>query len=437
MSFDYKNILIMGYGRSGQAVEEIVKKLPGVKYTIFDSDKKIKGGNYCYRLSKKIVSQYDLIVVSPGISVYNKIVTYAEKIGIKVIGELEFGYWFTESPIVAITGTNGKTTTTMLAGDILAKKYKSGTYGNIGTPLSLAYAEDKEYLVCEVSSFQLETTYMFKPYISVILNIAEDHIDRHKTFENYINSKLGLLKNCTEKSIVILNADDSLLMERTKHISVRKYYISMYEKVRGVYIKDGKIYSNIGKVEEVISLDEIPNLSSVVYDVLAAVLIGMLLKVGVENIVEAVKSFKVSRHRLEVIAESNGITYINDSKSTNVHSTMHALKNVANNVVLLLGGSDKDLNFAPIFEEYLGKIDCVVAFGKARNKVAKTANKYKVNYKVAKNFKDAVDIAFVQAKPGNIVLLSPACSSLDEFKSYTERGDEFVRLVKGRVNANM
>jgi len=169
VSFDYKNILIMGYGRSGQAVEEIVKKLPGVKYTIFDSDKKIKGGNYCYRLSKKIVSQYDLIVVSPGISVYNKYITYAEKIGIKVIGELEFGYWFTESPIVAITGTNGKTTTTMLAGDVLAKKYRSGTYGNIGTPLSLAYAEDKEYLVCEVSSFQLETTYMFKPYISVIL----------------------------------------------------------------------------------------------------------------------------------------------------------------------------------------------------------------------------------------------------------------------------
>ena len=171
MNFDYKNILIMGYGKSGEAVEEIVKKLQ-VDYKIYDAEKKITGGNYYSRLTKKIVRDFDLIVLSPGISIYNKFVSYAERIGIKVIGELEFGYWFTDSPILAITGTNGKTTTTRLLNNMVATTYDCNAFGNIGNPLSMGYKEKLDYMVCEVSSFQLESTYSFKPYISVILNIA-------------------------------------------------------------------------------------------------------------------------------------------------------------------------------------------------------------------------------------------------------------------------
>lgn len=437
MEFDYKNILIMGYGKSGQAVENIIKKLGDISYQIYDKGKRINGGKYTSKLSKKFVRQFDLIVVSPGISVYNKYISYAERIGIKVIGELEFGYWFTDSPVVAITGTNGKTTTTSLVNDIVGRKYLSNAYGNIGVPLSDAHNEKLDYLVCEVSSFQLETTCMFTPYISVILNIAEDHLDRHKNMENYIKCKLGLLKNCTEKSLIVLNADDKIIMERTAGIKAKKYYISMYEKVKGVYLHNGKIYACLNnKAEKIIDIDEIPNVVSVLQDVLASVLVGLLLKVEKDLIIEAIKSFKVKSHRLELVATHNNITYIDDSKSTNIHSTLNGLSVVKDRVVLLLGGEDKNLNFAPIFEQYKDKINLIVAFGVTRKKILKTGQKLGFeNIKVEKTFADAVKVACESAEENNIVLLSPACSSFDEFSSYAERGEMFAKVVRKYIDA--
>jgi len=436
MDFDYKNILIMGYGRSGQAVESIIKKLNNVNYKIFDGDKKVTGAQYYARLNKKIIRGFDLIVVSPGISVYNKYIVYAERIGIKVIGELEFGYWFTDSPVIAITGTNGKTTTTRIATDIISKKFNTGSYGNIGVPLSEAYNKSLDYLVCEVSSFQLETTSMFKPYISIILNIAEDHLDRHKTLDNYINCKLSLLKNCTEKSLMILNADDKIIMDRTEGVRARKYYISQFGKVKGVYIHKEKIYANLGHVEEILDLKDIEHLYGVLQDVLAGILTGLLLKIDKEEIVESIKEFKVSSHRLEIVANKNNIKYIDDSKSTNVHSSMHALETIKDRVVLLLGGEDKFLNFAPIFNTYGDNMDIVVAFGSARRKIFKTANKYgNVEVKMSKFFADAVKLACDCAKENNVVLLSPACTSFDEVSSYAERGEEFAKIVKRYIDA--
>ncbi len=437
MEFDYKNILIMGYGKSGQAVENIVKKLGNVTYQIYDQGKKINGGKYTSKLSKKFIRQFDLLVVSPGISVYNKYISYAEKVGIKVIGELEFGYWFTESPVIAITGTNGKTTTTSLVNDIVSKKYEAGAYGNIGMPLSDAHNIKLDYLVCEVSSFQLETTCMFTPYISVILNIAEDHLDRHKNMENYIKCKLGLLKNCTENSLIVLNADDKIIMERTAGMKAKKYYISMYEKVKGVYIHNGKIYACLNnKPEKIIDIDAISHLNSVLQDVLASILVGLLVKVDKEAIIEAVNSFRVKSHRLELIATHNNITYIDDSKSTNVHSTLNALSVVKNKVVLLLGGENKELNFSPIFEQYRDKIDGIVVFGKTRKKIYKTGQKFGFEkIAVAKTFVEAVKLACESAVENNIVLLSPACSSFDEFSSYAERGETFAKVVRKYIDA--
>lgn len=438
MEFDYKKILIMGYGKSGQAVEDIIKKLGKVSYQIYDKGKGINGGKYTSKLSKKFIRKFDLLVVSPSISVYNKYITYAERIGIKVIGELEFGYWFTESPVIAITGTNGKTTTTSLINDIASKKFLSGAFGNIGIPLSEAHNTKLDYLVCEVSSFQLETTCMFTPYISVLLNIAEDHLDRHKNIENYIKCKLGLLKNCTENSLIVLNADDKIIMERTEGIKAKKYYFSMYEKVKGVYINNGKIYANLGnKTEKIIDLDEISNVNNIIQDILASILVGLLLKVDKESIVEAIKNFKVKSHRLEFVATHNNITYIDDSKSTNIHSTLNGLRVVKDKVVLLLGGEDKKLNFSPIFEQYLDKINLIVAFGKTRKKIYKTSQKYAFEkIEVAKTFTEAVKIACESAVENNIVLLSPACSSFDEFSSYAERGEIFAKVVRKYIDAN-
>lgn len=437
MDFDYKKILIMGYGKSGLAVENILKKFNGISYLIYDKEKRLNGGRYTSKLSKKLIRQFDLIVVSPGISVYNRYVVYAEKIGIKVIGELEFGYWFTDSPVIAITGTNGKTTTTSLVNEIVSQQYTSGAFGNIGVPLSEAYKNKYDYLVCEVSSFQLETTSMFTPYISVLLNIAEDHLDRHRNMENYIKCKLDLLKNCNEKSLMVLNYDDKIIKERTEHITAKKYYISMYEKVKGVYCYNGKIYSWIsGKPEKIMDMQEIEYLHGVLQDVLASILVGLLLKIEKEKIIAVVKKYKVFSHRLQVVAEHNNITYIDDSKSTNIHSTLNGLSSVQNKVILLLGGQDKNLDFSPIFRDYAEKLDMVVAFGQSRKKILKIANRCGfTNLKLCKTFEEGVKLACISAVENNIVLLSPACSSFDEFSNYAERGEVFSRVVKRFIDA--
>ena len=425
----------MGYGKSGEAVEEIVKKLQ-VDYKIYDAEKKITGGNYYSKLSKKIVRNFDLLVLSPGISIYNKYVMYAEKIGIKVVGELEFGYWFTSSPILAITGTNGKTTTTRLLNDIVGSTYKSGAFGNIGNPLSSAYKEELDYMVCEVSSFQLESTYSFKPYISTILNIAEDHIDRHKTFENYIDCKLGLLKNCTEKSLVVLNADDKVLMSRTQGLKAKKYYISKFGKVKGVYYLDGKIYCNVNSNQIFMDMENYDRFLPLLDDILAAILMGVLLKIDKEKIITAIDTFEISAHRLQSVCCDSGVEYVDDSKSTNIHSTLNALENIDRSVVLLLGGADKNLNFGKIFSAYGNKIKKVIAFGDARKKIMKFAKKSAFeNISCHKLFYDAVKSAYNYAKDGDVVLLSPACASFDEFNSYAERGDTFVNIIKECIDA--
>lgn len=435
MNFDYKNILIMGYGRSGEAVEEIVKKLE-VNYKIYDAEKKITGGNYYSKLSKKIIRDFDLLVLSPGISICNKYVVYAERIGIKVVGELEFGYWFTSSPILAVTGTNGKTTTVRLLNDMVATTYESGAFGNIGVPLSEGYNQKLDYMVCEVSSFQLESTYSFKPYISVILNIAEDHIDRHKSFENYITCKMGLLKNCTEKSLVVLNADDKIIMNRSEGITAKKYYISKFGKVKGVYYLDGKIYENISSNKVFMDMTNYDRFLPVLDDLLASILVGLLLKIDKEKILYAINNFELSKHRLQSVCKDKGVEYVDDSKSTNVHSTLNALSCTKGGIVLLLGGEDKNLNFSKIFSAYGDRLKCVVAFGDARKKIEKCAKQNSFNNIIScRFFYDAVKYACLSVSEGETVLLSPACASFDEFKSYAERGDRFFEIVKECVDA--
>lgn len=436
MKFDYKNILIMGYGKSGQAVEDVLKKLNGVNYYIYDKAKGISGGKYLSKLTKKIVDNFDLIVVSPGVSIYNKYIVYAEKVGIKVVGELEFGYWFTTAPIIAITGTNGKTTTTSLTNNIVGTTYKSGAYGNIGLPLSTAYNKECDYIVCEVSSFQLETTNLFTPYISCILNIGEDHLDRHRTLENYINCKISLLKNCTEKSIVVLNADDSILMSKTENIRCRKFYISQTKKVKGVYIYNDCVYVNLKSPTKICSLEEIEKGYGILGDILASILIGILLKIETTKILDVVKSFSISPHRMQLVANKDGVRFIDDSKSTNVHSSLNALRCVNDRVILMLGGYNKKLSFNRVFAEYSDKLEFVVAFGDTRKKVLMSAKKFGFDrIKIFKSFKDATYFACSIAKENSAVLLSPACSSFDEFSSYAERGEVFNQIVKDFVNA--
>lgn len=425
---DCKCVLIMGYGRSGKSAQMLLEKL-NISYKVYD--KKVPDVDY-NKLNKKIISNFDLIVLSPGISIYNKYVTIAKKLGIEVISELELGYRVLENPLICVTGTNGKTTTTKLIDHIISTKFASSTYGNIGTPLTSAYGLNYDYIVCEVSSFQLECVRDFKPKISVLLNLAEDHLDRHRTFENYVNCKLAMLKNNNEQSITIINGDDNLLVSKCENIKGQKYYFSKYDEVNGVYIKDGIICSNIyGSEESIVASNLIVDLSSSTENVLASILVSLLLGIEKDEILKSLKSFKSSSHRLETVLEKNNIKYINDSKSTNIHSTIHAIEETRGEIILLLGGKNKNLSFDNIFNEYLHNLKSVVAFGAARKEILKSAKKYNFeNVLVSKKFKDAVKLACSIAKENSSVLLSPACTSLDEFNSYTERGDEFTKLVK-------
>lgn len=429
MGFEYKNVLVIGYGNSGKAVSGLLSKL-NVNYKIYD-EKKNENIHY-NRLSKKILSQFDLVVLSPGISVFNKYVRIAKKLGIKVVGELEFGYWFVDTQIIAVTGTNGKTTTTKLINDIVCKEYSSNTFGNIGTPLTSAYGNDLRYLVCEVSSFQLESTQTFKPNISVLLNVAEDHLDRHKTFENYIDCKISMLKNNNEKSITILNGDDKILLDKCKNIRGQLYYFSKFKEVTGVYLKEEAIYSNInGTAEKIISTNEISSQINILEDILASILVGEILKIDRDKMIDAIKNFEVSSHRLEMVLSKGNVKYINDSKSTNVHSVVHALDNTKGDIVLLLGGKNKKLSFDEIFCENIVNLKSVIAFGSARKDILKSAKKFGFkNIEICKKFSDAVKVACEKAIDNCSVLMSPGCASFDEFKSYAERGETFAKLVK-------
>ena len=218
---------------------------------------------------------------------------------------------------------------------------------------------------------------------------------------------------------------------------LKKYFISQYSRVKGVYISDDKIYSGLlPKHEEIIDLSEIQHLYGVMQDVLASILIGLLLKIDKNKIIEVVKNFQVAPHRLELVANKDNIKYIDDSKSTNIHSSINALNCVKEKVILLLGGQDKNLNFDIIFNLYKDNLHMVVAFGQCRKKIFKSATKNSYeNIKLCKTFKEAVFLACESAKENNVVLLSPACASFDEFNSYAERGEYFAKLVKGYINA--
>ena len=235
----------------------------------------------------------------------------------------------------------------------------------------------------------------------------------------------------------MLNADDAIIMERTSNIKAKKFYISKFNKVKGVYLSQDKIMCWLsGSPIEIMSISELGDRVNFLEDVMASVLVGMLLKIDKEKIIESVMNFKISAHRIECVANVNGVRYIDDSKSTNVHSTIHCLKNCDNNVVLLLGGQDKNLNYNEIFKTYKDKLNMVIAFGNARKKIQKSAILADFeNLKIAKTFRGAVELAYNFANSGDTVLLSPACASFDEFKNYEERGETFVKIIKELSNA--
>ena len=428
----YNNILIMGYGKSGQAVERYLQRFD-ISYSIYDASVR-SNGKFVNKISKRFIKKFDLIIVSPGISIFNKYIQFAINQGIKVISELEFAFLLLnkKTRLIAVTGTNGKTTTTSLLNECLkVNGFKSEAVGNIGKPLTDYADKDYDFLVCEVSSFQLELIEKFRPEIAIILNIAEDHTDRHKTFENYVNCKFNILKNNPE--FAVLNKDDKLIYEKAKLEKCNKKYFSLVSSRADIFIdlKNNITLKTLGKKEKLFNFTNLQIAPLFLPDVLAVLLVIDILKLEKQLIIEALKKFDNLSHRFEILPNKQHITIINDSKATNIHAMQAALAICKNPTILLLGGTDKKLDFEDFFVNISTyNLKNIICFGEAGKRIFKEGKRYGFkNSFIVPKLKDAICLAIKLLEKDDIILFSPACSSFDEFSGYQERGDYFKKVI--------
>jgi UDP-N-acetylmuramoylalanine--D-glutamate ligase len=376
----------------------------------------------------------DLIVLSPGVPVDAPQLAQARNLGEPVIGEIELAAQFLAGPIAAITGANGKTTTTALAGEIIAAgKFSTLVGGNIGTPaISLVdQAGPATWTVLEVSSFQLETIAEFRPRIAVILNITPDHLDRHKTFVNYVDAKVRIFENQRQDDFTVLNADDPTTAGLSDRTRAQLFWFSRNKEIeKGAFARGTHIYFRDGHGErEIMPLADVPlkgahNLENV----LAGVSIGMLVGCQPEQIREAVRNFKAVEHRLEFVAKVAGVDYYNDSKATNVDATIKALESFPANILLILGGKDKGSDYTVLTDLLRQRVKRVYTIGAAAAKIeSQIQGAAEVEH--AETLENAVRRASESAVPGDVILLAPACASFDQFQNYEHRGRAFKETV--------
>ncbi len=448
MNFTDKKVLIVGFARSGVGAAKLLCE-NGAKVTINDikSEKELskqmkmlEGYDINYELGQKadgLIKDSDVVVVSPGIPTSLSFFAVAKELGVKVIGEMELGFRFTKCPVAAISGTNGKTTTTALLGDIFKKSgKKTFVAGNIGESIASHAAETTEddLMALEVSSFQLETIEKFKPKAAAILNITPDHLDRHKSMQGYIAAKKRIFENQDENDFAVLNYDDGHAVEISKDIKSKVFYFSINSVVEnGVCLKDGKVvFCRKGEEDVMITRPSeirIPGKYNL-QNAMAASCLAILMGVEANFVRYTLAAFEGVEHRLEPVEEVKGVKFINDSKGTNPASTMCAIDSMENPTVLILGGYDKDSDFEELAKSFTDKIVSVVVLGQTSEKIANTLLKNGFGaLTYAKDFKGAVYSAFELAKPGYTVLLSPACASYDMFSDFEERGRAFKQIV--------
>ena len=446
-SFDVrgKKISVIGMARSGVAVAGLLNS-KGATLFVSDNGKKENLESEIVRLAEENIPHeigrhtervYDcsLLVISPGVPGNAPVVVEAQKRNIKVVSELEIGSLFCKASIVAITGSNGKTTTTTLLGRVLGDaKKKHVVAGNIGTAFSSVVLElaPTDIAVLEVSSFQLDHIETFRPRISVILNITEDHMDRYEhSMETYAASKARVFENQRGDDVLIYDADDEWCRKEAALAKCRTIGFSLKSmQDEGAFVEKGRLVTVIdGKRTEVIQRDEISikgmhNL----YNSMAATLVGQLLGIGSASIRSTLKNFKGVEHRLEFVREVDGVRYYNDSKATNVDSVWYALQAFDEPIVLLLGGRDKGNDYSRLTDPVKNRVKAIVAIGESADKVEKA---FQGTTSVTRA--DSMDGAIQKAKSlsvsGDVVLLSPACASFDWFNNYEHRGQVFKELV--------
>ena len=380
----------------------------------------------------------ELSVISPGIPLDAPFVTVLDEAGVPIWSEIQLAYHCAKGKLAAITGTNGKTTTTALTGEIMRSFYDSVfVVGNIGEPYTAHALETEEssVTVAEVSSFQLETIMDFRPNVSAILNITPDHLDRHKTMECYTQVKESITKNQKDGDTCVLNYDDTVLREFGETLKINVVYFSSREKLKkGYYLEDGKIVYNDGsKVTEIVDISELKLLGRHNHEnVMAAVAISMNMDVPLEKIQEVIRKFEAVEHRIEFVTERFGVKYYNDSKGTNPDAAMQAIKAMPGPTILIAGGYDKHSEFDEWIESFDGKVRYLVLIGQTRDKIAECAKRHGfTDIMYAEDLLEAVQVCASYANPGDNVLLSPACASWGQFKNFEERGTKFKEYVRG------
>jgi UDP-N-acetylmuramoylalanine--D-glutamate ligase len=442
-----KRVLVVGLGRSGVA-SALFLKSRGALVTVSDAKSEdqlreeiptlldqgiaVETGGH----GERTFHNQDLIVVSPGVPVDAEPITQARALGQSVVGEIELASEFLAGKVVAITGSNGKTTTTSLTGEILAAGgLKTLVGGNIGMPaISLVeQATHETVTVLEVSSFQLETVRTFRPKIAVVLNVTPDHLDRHRTFAAYVDAKARIFENQQPDDFAVLNADDPTCVELGGRTRAHVFWFSRKKEVEtGAYVRKGQITFRRDESEvEIMPISEIPlkgahNLENV----LAAICSGILLGCETGKIRAAVRNFKAVEHRLEYVTTIRGVEYYNDSKATNVDATIKALESFPAGVHLILGGKDKGSDYTVLNEFLRRRVKRVYTIGAAAGKIEPQI-KDAAEIIAAGTLENAVKQATASAKPGEVVLLAPACASFDQFQNYEHRGRVFKELVRG------
>jgi UDP-N-acetylmuramoylalanine--D-glutamate ligase len=444
MDLKNKRVLVVGLGKSGVASALFLKR-QGAHVTVSDSKSiddlssqipalldegiAVETGGH----GERTFHEQDLIVVSPGVPVDAPLLVQARALGSAVIGEIELAAQFLPGPIVAITGSNGKTTTTSLTGEVLAAGgLRTLVGGNIGTPAIslLDSATPHTVTVLEVSSFQLETIDKFRPKVAVVLNVTPDHLDRHKTFEIYTNAKARIFENQRNEDFTVLNADDPTCAAMAARTQAQVFWFSRQKEVKqGAWVREGNIlFRDENQQREIMQVAEIPlkgahNLENV----LAAVCAGSLLGCAPDKIREAVRNFKAVEHRLEFVATIRGVDYYNDSKATNVDATIKALESFSSNIHLILGGKDKGSDYSVLNGLIKQRVKRVYTIGAAAAKIESQIKGAEVVH--AETLENALRKASAVAESGDVVLLAPACASFDQFKSYEHRGQVFKDTV--------
>jgi UDP-N-acetylmuramoylalanine--D-glutamate ligase len=448
MGLTGKRVLVVGLGKSGVA-SALFLKAHGARVTVSDTKSGDELRNEIPALldhgitvetgghGERTFREQDLIVVSPGVPVDAPLLQRARSLGEVVIGEIELAAQFLLGPIIAITGSNGKTTTTTLTGEILAAAGLATLVGgNIGTPaiLLVQQAQSETAIVLEVSSFQLETIQTFRPKIAVVLNVTPDHLDRHRTLDAYVNAKARIFENQRSRDFAVLNADDPICTSMSSRTQAQVFWFSRQKEVeRGACVRDGNILFRDGTQQrEIMPVAEIPlkgahNLENV----LAAVCAGALMGGTPEKIRQAVRDFKAVEHRLEFVATIRDVDYYNDSKATNVDATIKALESFPGNIQLILGGKDKGSDYSLLNELLRQRVKRVYTIGAAAEKIESQIKGAEVVR--SETLENAIRKASALAQPGDVVLLAPACASFDQFKSYEHRGKTFKDIVRGLV----